>query len=272
MLNMAFTLPQSVTTLRDQAQKSAGVAGQYAAAEPSVTDVLKQKVTEAYSSNQDIVKPLDEATMAYLTAPQEGREKYENIFNPFSRERLVSQYTANKALPMLSLSNIYGQRAGRIEDTLGAGVRGYQAATTAAQNQAQLQRQSYEDALSEWKMLTDLEQSQQKINQGGGEGGGVGGGSDIDMQEILQGKDLNGDGLIAGIIPVQQEQTTSQVSPPMYSPVGGYGTLAGGGKWKYGQSGWESPRLFGNNGEEYEYDSFDDPDYIEDIKKGFKIP
>lgn len=175
-----YVIPQNVLDLRNTAQQAMQTAGAYAAGEPTVSDVLRQKVTEAYANNQDIVAPLDKATTEYLSAPATGREKYQDIFNPFARERLVSQYVGTQALPMLSLSNIYGNRVGRIEDTIGAGTRGYQAAGQLAQNQAQLSQQAYQDSLNEWKMMQDLNMEQQRIDKSGG------GGSDLgDLGTIL---------------------------------------------------------------------------------------
>lgn len=176
---MAIELPAEVTQARQRAQSLLGAAGQMKANEPAVTDVLRQKVQDAYSQNQDIIKPLDEATQAYLQGPQVGREKYQDIFNPFTREKLVSQYRGNLALPMLSLSSILGNRMGRIEDVLGAGVRGYSAATDSLVNQAQLAQQNYQDLFDEFKTLEELNQSSAKLKQGSDSGG-------LDIDNLLK--------------------------------------------------------------------------------------
>lgn len=154
-------LPASVIQARTAAQEAVSAAGQLGAMEPTISDVLKQKVTEAYANNQDIIKPLDTATQEYLQAPQVAREQYQNIFNPFTREKLVSQYVGNKALPMLSLSNIYGNRLGRVEDVIGAGVRGFQAQTMAQQAKAEQARQFYQDLLSEYTILQQQQAQEQ---------------------------------------------------------------------------------------------------------------
>lgn len=182
---MAIELPAEVTQARQRAQSLLGAAGQMKANEPAVTDVLRQKVQDAYSQNQDIIKPLDEATQAYLQGPQVGREKYQGIFNPFTREKLVSQYRGNLALPMLSLSSILGNRMGRIEDTLGAGVRGYQASANNLLSQAQLAQQAYQDLFNEYTTLEGLRQSQQRLNNEGSGGGGL----NIDIPGVDTGGD-----------------------------------------------------------------------------------
>ena len=159
-----FQLPEEVTGARQRASELAGVAGQYQAGEVSVIDTLKQKITEAYSSNQDIIQKLDQAITGYLPSPAVGREKYQNIFNPFQRESLVSQYVANQATPMLTYSGLLGQRMGRIEDTLGAGVRGYQAESQAKQAKAQQAQQQYQNLMNEFQLT---QPTQETVDAGG---------------------------------------------------------------------------------------------------------
>lgn|SRR3990167_2347953 len=158
---MATELPGNVTQAREQASKLAGVAGEYAAGEPSVIDVLRQKVQQAYSDNKDIIEKLDAAVGGYLPSPSVGREQYQNIFNPFQRESLVSQYVANKATPMLTYSGILGNRMGRVEDLVGAGVRGYQSVSAAAQSKAQLAQQQYQNLLNEFQIKETLNKEEE---------------------------------------------------------------------------------------------------------------
>jgi hypothetical protein len=143
-------LPQNVTDARNAATEYTKAAGTTAAAEPLISDVLRQKITEAYASSQDIVKPLDVATKNYLGAPAAAREKYQSIFNPFQRENLVTQYTGTEALPMLSLSSILGQRFGRVEDTIGAGTNAFKSQVLADQAKAQLANDLYSTLLNEY--------------------------------------------------------------------------------------------------------------------------
>lgn len=152
------TIPANITSARSEADSAARTYGEVSAQVPSVPDVLKQKIIEAYKNSEDLVLPLDQATKTYLSAPAVGRGKYQNIFNPFQRESLISQYVGNESLPMLSLSNIYGNRVGRIEDTIGAGVRGFQTVVAAKQAEAEAKRQIYQDLLSEYKLTEDLKQ------------------------------------------------------------------------------------------------------------------
>lgn len=145
-------LPENVTTARSNAETAATTAANYASGSATIGDVLKQKVLDAYSNNQDIIAPLDTATSNYVSAPATARAKYSDIFNPAQREALVSQYTSNQAIPVLSLGSVLGQRFGRIDDTIGAGTRAYQAETAAKQAAAEIARQGYLDSLNEYQL------------------------------------------------------------------------------------------------------------------------
>lgn len=146
-------LPGQITSARDTASQLSGVASDYAAGEQSVMDILRGKIQEAYSSNQDLIGKLDQSIGNYLPSPQVGREKYQNIFNPFQRESLVSQYTANQAIPMMTNAGLLGQRLGRIEDLVGAGTRAYGAESARKQGKAQTAQQQYSNLLNEYQIM-----------------------------------------------------------------------------------------------------------------------
>lgn len=154
---------EEINQARNKAYLSAGQAGSAATRSGSVEAELKDKLNEAYNYNQDIVKPLDEATSSYLTAPQDARVKFENIFNPFQREQLVSQYTQNQAKPMLSLASILGQRQGSLADTVTAGGNVYNQYAQNLQNQAILDRQIYQDMLNEFQSDRNYQLDLEKI-------------------------------------------------------------------------------------------------------------
>lgn len=188
-------LPQNITQARESAQALTAGASELGAQQHSIGDVLKQKALDAYKANQDIIKPLDVATTEYIQAPSEARAKYvdpgsENyVFNPFQAENLVSQYVSQQAIPMLGLSSILGQRFGRIEDTIGAGTRAFQAQVAARQAKAQQAQQMYQDLLNEYVTGEDMRLAREKwewdkANAGGGGGGGgfgLTGGSDWEI-------------------------------------------------------------------------------------------
>jgi len=155
---------QDVEQARNIASTKAGTAGQLAAGEYSVESVLKQKLNDAFKQNQDIVKPLDTATSDYFAAPSVAREKFSDIFNPFQREKLVSQYTNTQAVPMLNLQSLLGSRQGSIADIINAGVGGYKAQSAVAANEAANARQLYNDIFGEYKFGQEQALRREEIN------------------------------------------------------------------------------------------------------------
>lgn len=245
-----MALPQNLVDARTTAGNLASTAGTTAAAEPLVSDVLRQKVMEAYSQNTDIVGPLDQKTQNYLQAPQVGREKYQGIFNPFTREKLVSQYIGTEALPMLALSNIYGNRMGRIQDTIGAGANAYKSQVMASQAKAENARQLYSDLLTEYVKGEDIRQAdessklaREKFDWDKAHPSGNGDGdnpleilTNIIAAEEKLGMDLNGDGIIGA--PQQSFQEPPYKSNPYQSQQIEYPPKSGVFWTGDGQGGW----------------------------------
>lgn len=251
-------LPENVTQAREAAQSASERAAGSQAASYTIEDELKSKVLDLYSNNQDIIEPLDVATQDYLQAPQVAREQYQDVFNPFARERLVSQYIGNEALPMLSLSSIAGQRFGRVDDTIGAGTRAFQAQVAAEAAAAERARQNYVDLLGEYTALEELRQAERQLDLREMEinkpsGGGGGGESDFNFLDFLGG---------GGTVPFFNEpmpEITSSGAPfefsggdlealsqyvtfePLYDESE-IGRLSPQGQWIWTRDGWQ-PRF-----------------------------
>lgn len=148
-------LPDYLTTAQQGAETAAKDVASISSYAGSMPDALKKSIQQAYQDNQDVISQLDTATADYLQAPSEARVKFQDIWNPFQRENLVSQYTSNKAIPMMSWSGIYGQRMGRAGDLLNAGVGAYESDVAAKQAAAELAQQTYENALNQYQLEED---------------------------------------------------------------------------------------------------------------------
>ena len=152
---MDTQLPDYLTTAQQGAETAAKDVASISSYAGSMPDALKKSIQKAYQDNQDVISQLDTATAQYLQAPSEARVKFQDIWNPFQRENLVSQYTSNKAIPMMSWSGIYGQRMGRAGDLLSAGVGAYESDVAAKQAAAELAQQTYENALNQYQLEED---------------------------------------------------------------------------------------------------------------------
>lgn len=150
-----------IQTANEEAAQAIKTAGNYQAGEYSVADILKQKLTEAYGANKDIIENLDKSVQEYFSSPSAARVKYQDIWNPFQRESLVSQYTSNAALPMLSNANLLGSRMGGIENMISSAVGGYQATSARKQAQANAAQQKVQNLTN----LYQLEEEKNKLSQ-----------------------------------------------------------------------------------------------------------
>jgi hypothetical protein len=149
-------VPGYIKQAGQAAAEAQGVAGNTAAGQYTIGDIITKKLTEAYAYNKDIISQLDQSTSDYFSAPSEARVKYQDIFNPFQRENLTSQYVGNKALPMLSQANVLGARMGGVADIARSGVAGYQAKSARETAKANAAQTNYENLLGEFQLEQQL--------------------------------------------------------------------------------------------------------------------
>lgn len=137
----------NLPVLQQKAEGSANQAGQYQSAADLLPSQLKQAIEEKLNYNQDLTKQLGTAQANYFAAPSAARNQYQDIANPFEREQLVSQATANAYAPYTTLSQILSQRQGNINDIVNAGTGSFNSAVNAQQNQSNMDQTAYQNAL-----------------------------------------------------------------------------------------------------------------------------
>ena len=199
-----------------------------AAAYQSAASLLPFKLKEAVMGkldyNKDIIEAQNKAMSEYFMAPSKAREKYQNIWDPFARERLVTEERTQAYAPYATLTDILGQRMGSISDIIQAGTGAFTAATGAQESAATLARQKYQDLWERAKTIADY------LKPAAGEGGGITG-LDYDPmtgQWTLNGKPISG----------QQPMPTPTEPEPMYTPLKGEGTPSLKGQWIYHNGEW----------------------------------
>jgi hypothetical protein len=132
---------------QQRATTSANQAGAYQSAAALLPTKLKEAIQEKLDYNKDLIDQKNKAMAEYFQTPSASREKYSNIFNPMQREALVSKATQTAWQPYQTMADILQQRMGSISDMVGAGTGAFNAATIAAQNQAQQEAQSLESLM-----------------------------------------------------------------------------------------------------------------------------
>jgi len=104
------------------ATDAAKTAVQYQSAASLLPSKLKDAIQQKLNYNKDIIESKNKAMSEYFQAPSAAREKYQNIWNPFTREKLVAQERAQAYLPFANLTDILRERQGTIADIINAGV------------------------------------------------------------------------------------------------------------------------------------------------------
>lgn len=174
-----------ITSAEQQYQQAAASSGQYQEALPLLAQKLKDAIQQKLNYNQDIISQQNKAMADYFAAPSEARQQYQNIWDPFAREALVSRATSNAYAPYATLTDILGERRGQISDLVNAGTGAFQSAATAQQNRAEQARSALDQLLqmagikaqsAQWQYGTNLANQQWLYEQthakptAGGEG------------------------------------------------------------------------------------------------------
>jgi hypothetical protein len=283
------------------AQQQAQAATTQATAYQSAASLLPQKLREAIMSkldyNKDLIESQNKAMSEYFQAPSAAREKYQDVWNPFQRENLVAQERAMAYQPYANLTDLLGQRMGSVSDMIQSGTGAFNSAVTAQQGAAQLAAQNYQDLFQRAGALSDAAYKDAQLAKSSGGSGATG------MQSFL-------DGLMATMALLQQGGQTASgptEEKPTVKPEGSSWSQnvsewrSPQGQWKYDPAikDWKpytENELFGgaptaqsapapepwnwgntvklqdpSTGEVYEYDGYEDPDYISDLGRGFSF-
>lgn len=145
--NLLSQYDPNLPLLKQQSDAATNTAGQYSSAADLLPAQLKQAIQEKLNYNQDLISQQNQAQAQYFAAPSAARNQYQNIANPFEREQLVSQATANAYAPYATLTDILSQRQGNIADLVNQGTGAFNAAATAESNKANTANTAYSNAL-----------------------------------------------------------------------------------------------------------------------------
>lgn len=101
----------------------------------SLPNKLKEALNKKLSYNKDIINQQSETMQNYFAAPSAARAKYQDVWNPFEREKLVAQDRTMALKPYDTLTGVLDQRMGDVADITEAGVQGWQGMVDAASTQ-----------------------------------------------------------------------------------------------------------------------------------------
>lgn len=101
----------------------------------SLPNKLKEALNEKLNYNKDIINQQSDVMQQYFAAPSAARAKYQDVWNPFEREKLVAQDRTMALKPYDTLTGVLDQRMGDVADITTAGVQGWQGMVDAASTQ-----------------------------------------------------------------------------------------------------------------------------------------
>lgn len=119
---------------------------------------LKEALNKKLNYNQDLILQQNQAMKDYFVAPATAREKYQNVFNPFTKEKLVAESTGQALQEYSNVGDLLTQRMGQVSDVVGEGVAGYQGVVGAAQTLADAASSKYQNAFREYQQAAQMQQ------------------------------------------------------------------------------------------------------------------
>jgi len=117
------------TMLRELPGQLEGMGGDVSAAYERAAEFTKQAATlpqrlrqaigEKFEFNKDLITERANAMGEFFAEPAVARERYQDVFNPFTREALVAQSREQAGSKARALTDLLSQRGQRIEDIIG---------------------------------------------------------------------------------------------------------------------------------------------------------
>lgn len=230
---------QDIDRLRGQAESSASSATNFAAQSPSVESELRDALASKFTSYKEPIEQRSQAMAGYLSAPADARALYGDpessgfVFNPYQRQKLISNAQAQAYQPYAALSDYINLGMGTVRDLASQGAGMYQTEANRQLGGAQLAQGQYDTALNEYLSMANLDLARQKQS------------ADTAISPIEQ---LLLESLMGG-----QQGTGYGSTPPSFAPPanGVYWEQDDGSIWQYRDNQWfsvdESPTLYGQS-------------------------
>jgi hypothetical protein len=93
---------------------------------------LKDALNTKLNNNKDIINQQADTMQTYFNSGAQAREKYQDVFNPFEKAKLVQQERSMALRPYDVLSGVLENRMGDVNDIVQSGIQGWQGLMDAA--------------------------------------------------------------------------------------------------------------------------------------------
>ena len=115
---------------------------------------LKDALNTKLNNNKDIINQQSETMSNYFNSGAEARQKYQNIWDPFEKAKLVEQQKSMALQPYDVLSGVLENRMGTVNDIVQSGIGGWQGATNAATTKLQAAQSNLANALQAYQLAS----------------------------------------------------------------------------------------------------------------------
>jgi hypothetical protein len=117
----------------------------------TISDSITNNLKERYGYNKDLIDQSNKAWADYFAAPAKYREKYSNIANPFTREKLASQERANLLTNATGTEELKQNRVGRFGEIIQSTGNAYQAETERARGGFEMAQTALQNAITNYQ-------------------------------------------------------------------------------------------------------------------------
>ena len=129
----------------------------------SLITKLKDALNTKLNNNRDIINQQAETMQNYFNSGAMAREKYQNVFNPFEKAKLVQQERSMALRPYDVLSGVLENRMGDVNDIIQSGVQGWQGLMDAAGTRLDSAKASLATALQSYLAATGQQQAADQL-------------------------------------------------------------------------------------------------------------
>lgn len=124
---------------------------------------LKEALNTKLNNNKDIINQQADTMQTYFNSGAVAREKYQDVFNPFEKAKLVQQERSMALRPYDVLSGVLENRMGQVSDIVDSGIQGWQGLVNAASTKAELAKSNLSTALQSYMNAASQQQAADQL-------------------------------------------------------------------------------------------------------------
>lgn len=126
----------------------------------NLSQKLKDALNTKLNNNKDIINQQSQTMSNYFNSGAEARQKYQNIWDPFEKAKLVEQAKSMALQPYDTLSNVLTNRMGTVSDIVNSGVSGWTGLENAATTKLQAAQSNLTNALQAYQLASSQQSAE----------------------------------------------------------------------------------------------------------------